>query len=125
MTILGVNELARNLQRIAARVTGEAGSALLAEGAVAMKESQRRTPVEEGDLRDSHELIGPKVSGGVISVIIRAGGPKAPHGAAVHEDLSARHDDGRAKFMESTVLESRQRLGRDLAGRINLKRLAR
>ena len=123
--ILGVDQLVRNLQRIAARVPEEGGAALLAEAEIAMKESRSRTPVDEGDLRDSHEVIGPEVRGGVIAVIIRAGGPKAPHGAVVHEDLGAHHDDGRAKFLESAVLEKRLSLGGRLARRINLKRLAR
>ncbi len=125
MTLLGFDELERNLQRIAARVPVEAGLALLEEGRVEMRESQRRTPVEEGDLRDSHELSGPENRNGAISVTISAGGPKAPYGARVHEDLGAHHDDGQAKFLESTILGSRQSMLGRLGGRIDLKRMAR
>ena len=45
------------------------------------------------------------------------GGPSADYAAAVHENLTAKHRVGQAKFLESVVKERRGRLAQELAAR--------
>ncbi|MEE9359079.1 MAG: HK97 gp10 family phage protein [Hyphomicrobium sp.] len=123
--ILGERELRRNLAAIAREAPEEVGQALFQEAQIEATESRRRTPVEFGTLRDSHDVKDPVFSGDNVSVSIEVGGPAAPYGFYVHEDLEAHHELGQAKFLESTIAESRRSLGRRLAKRISVRRMAR
>lgn len=114
-----------NLANIARNAPGDLSKALLEEAHVERAESMRRTPVEFGPLRASHEVLKPKVNGRDISVSIVVGGPSAPYAWYVHENLEAFHKVGQAKFLESTVLESRDHFPARVARRIDMRRMTR
>ena len=82
------------------------------------KESMKRTPVDTGALRASHEVQPPKWSGRDLSVMIQVGGPAAGYAVIVHEDLEADHKVGQAKFLESTLNESGPHIPKRVANRI-------
>lgn len=69
-----------------------------------LAESQKRVPVDTGELKESGFYIpayfeGDTVRGGV--------GYGADHALVVHEDLEAHHRIGQAKYLESVINESR------------------
>lgn len=76
--------------------------------------SVQQTPVEEGTLRRSHQ-----VSLGDMEVAVSV---DTPYAVAVHEDMSARHPDGNAKFLEnafnSETKESAEIIAREIRGEL-------
>lgn len=61
-----------------------------------------RTPLEYGDLRSSLQ-VSPASPDDLTSSV----SSDLPYAARQHEDLSLRHDDGQAKYLESAALDSR------------------
>lgn len=123
--IKGLVELQRRLERIARETPEVLGRALYQEALIEQKESMQRTPVEFGALKASHVTRPPEIRGNDISVAIEVGGPAAPYAIYVHENLDANHKVGRAKFLESTIMESRPFLAARVAKRIDVARLVR
>lgn len=121
----GFDQVQRNLRRLAIESPDEFGRALYQETEVEATESKRRTPVDTGVLRASIHVEGPERSGRNISTRIVAGGPAAPYALQVHEDLEAFHPVGQAKFIESTLNESRPHMANRVARRIDLNKLVR
>ena len=121
--VKGADKLAATLARLAQALPAELGRALYQEALVEQKESMRRTPVDTGALRASHTTTLPKIDGRNVQVSIEVGGPAAPYALYVHEDLEADHPVGQAKFLESTLNESRPYFAARLARRIELNRL--
>ncbi len=60
--------------------------------------SQMLVPVDTGDLKESAFISKP--SGGLFCM-----GYGAPHAPYVHEDTSASHEQGEAKFLEKAILK--------------------
>jgi hypothetical protein len=113
----------RKLQRYADKFPDEVGRALYIETEIESKEVKRRTPVDKGTLRASVHVVGPNREGRSIYTLIVAGGPAAPYAFWVHENLTAFHKVGQAKYIESVVMESRPFMGRRVAARIEMNRL--
>jgi hypothetical protein len=121
---LDAAKVRRSLESLARKFPNEVARALYSEAQIERTESMRRTPVDTGALRASHGVTDPSIGvGGDISVTIFAGGVAAPYAVKVHEDLSAMHRTGQAKFLESTLMESRPYLAGRIARRIQLERL--
>lgn len=111
-----LNQLVRNLPE-------QVEKALFAEAQVEMTESKRRTPVRDGHLRASGMVHRPERGGSDgrdLSVALTYGNASVGYAAAVHEDLDAIHPVGQAKFLESTLNESRPSLAKRLAKRLDL-----
>ena len=121
----GAAELRQTLRRVVREMPKEASRALFEEALIETKESQKRTPVDTGALRASHETGRPVMSGQDISVTISVGGPAAPYALVVHERLEAFHKVGQAKFLESTIMESRPFMAARVARRIDLNRIVK
>ncbi len=121
----GFAALTQKLAKLGQEAMGQAAAALYQEGLVEMKESMRRTPVETGTLRASHETSRPVIAGRDVSVRIAVGGPAAPYALIVHENLEADHPVGQAKFLESTILESAPYLAERVAKRMDLGKAVR
>jgi hypothetical protein len=60
--------------------------------------------------------VGPETQGKQIQVRLVFGGPAAPYAAIVHENLTAHHPVGQAKYLESVALERRPGMGKEVAG---------
>jgi hypothetical protein len=120
--VRGVANVVKNLERAVARLQKAAVASLKAEAAAILDQAKSRTPVETGALRASGHVDKPKIDGRKISVQVAFGGPSAPYGHIVHEDLAAHHDNGQAKFLETALAEAEpamaQRLGARLKKRI-------
>lgn len=125
----GSPEMIRKLKNLAQAMPQEVARALYQETEIEAKECKRRCPVDTGELRASIHQEGPEITGGLftkgsISTMIVCGGPAAPYAIYVHEDLTAYHKVGQAKFIESTLLESQSYMADRIAHRIDLNRAA-
>jgi hypothetical protein len=121
ITFKGTEEIQRRLTEYAHRIPNICGEALREEAEIEKTESMQRTPVDTGALRSSHTVSAPIFRGREVSVIIGVGGPSAPYAVIVHEDEDAFHAVGEAKFLQSTILESKPFMARRLANRIREK----
>lgn len=73
------------------------------EAMMIFRASQKIVPVDTGALRSSGTVEGPKNG----EVLIGYGGPAASYAAIVHEDLEARHKEGKtAKYLERPFMEA-------------------
>lgn len=124
-TVKGVAQIQAVLASLGPRLLEEGGRALYAEAREIQKTSMRRTPVETGALRASHETTRPVLERGEVSVTIQVGGPAAPYAVPVHERLDVHHPVGEAKFLERSVLDATAGMGERIASRIDLNRAAR
>ena len=121
----GADEMRRKLERLARQLPDEVGRALYQEAQIEATESRKRTPVDTGALRASHDVHKPEQRGRDVSVTISVGGPAAPYAVPVHEDLEAFHKTGQAKFLESTIMESKPYMAGRVAKRIDFNRALR
>jgi len=133
--VTGDDAVARRLKELARKLRREEHIALYQEALVITAVSMRRTPVDVttgkggGTLRDSHETSAPRRKGTTVQVDIQVGGPTAPYAAVVHERVIApsgrpvQHIVGRAKFLESAILEAAPTFGARIAKRLQLNRI--
>lgn len=112
----------RSLRRVIGKIhlKGEemkrkAATFLFQRGEEVMEESKRECPVDTGTLRSSGFVQPPDVERGEMSVLLGYGGAAAEYAVFVHEDLTARHPVGKAKFLEDPIRREVPRLARDLA----------
>lgn len=103
---LDATEVLENLKKIGANVESRVGAALFGIGHKVRLDSMNRTPVDTGSLKSSHTVTRPERRGDRIQVTIGAGGASADYAVYVHEDLSARHVTGQAKFLERAIVEA-------------------
>lgn len=128
MKLEGERAMKRNLENMVRKfpVAVRRGTKVVAEQKLAI--TQARVPVKSGKLKSTGKVRVAlrKVSGEEnISAEIVYGGPGVPYATKVHEDLSARHKGGgKAKFVESVLMESVSTIGAELAREIDLKRVA-
>lgn len=81
--------------------------------------SMAMAPVDTTALKNSHEMPETGIdSDGDAFARLNVGGPAAPYAVFVHEDLTARHDVGQAKFLEYALLaykpDMAEEIGREL-----------
>ena len=81
-------------------------STLYIEGESVMAESKSMTPVDTGALRASGFVHSPVTSNNDVSVELTYGGSASKYALFVHENLSATHHVGQAKFLEIPVLRN-------------------
>jgi hypothetical protein len=110
---------------VAINAPRELARALFQEAERVMAEAKRRTPVDTGALRSSGTVSAPTADAGGFQVQLSFGGPSAPYGLYVHEDLEAHHPVGQAKFLESAALEAAPTLLDHVGRRVDLTRFAR
>jgi hypothetical protein len=112
------NTLERGLQMASVRINQELIAAVLIVMEWKKLEVIGRTPMKSGALRDTIQIIGPTVRGKIISCGIAAGSEKVPYAIVQHEDLTYHHVVGRAKYLESVILESRSSIARDVMAEV-------
>ena len=66
-------------------------------------------PVKTGALRSSGEVGDVTHAGGIAMVEIGYGGAASAYAVIVHEDLTKRHPNGMAKFLEAPMLAAQPR----------------
>ncbi len=126
--LVGEEKMAAKIQALAIKTPIKAAAALFIEANIEATEVRRRIPVDTGTLRGSTEVSKPNVEalgiGSVavtdIEVAISVGGPGAEYAISVHENLDAFHKVGRAKYLESVIMESAPFITRRLAKRLDI-----
>ena len=119
ITFKGADALVRRFKELAARLPIAIESALVREAEETITEAKLITPVDEGVLRASGHVQQPKRDGPRVSVEAGFGGPAAPYALFVHEDLTAHHPVGQAKFLEVPVNKRRGSFAGRLAARVD------
>lgn len=123
-TVKGADQVVRKLRTLAARFPNEVGRAMFQEAQIEMTEAKRRTPVDTGALRASGTVHAPTLKfNRDVEVVLSFGSVAVGYATRVHEDLDAFHKVGQAKYLESTLNESRPFLAARIARRIELERL--
>lgn len=120
-----LNKLGDNAEKAAIEVFDEAAQEVYSK-------SQSLVPTDTAALKTSGRVSKARVSKkGVVTASVNYGGgpmerltgrPNDLHAIVVHEDLSLKHDDGQAKFLEQPMVAARgsvlQRLSRRIMDRI-------
>lgn len=127
VSVSGLQEFANGLTDRADRITKAVASAIYVEAEQTIAAAKKITPVDEGVLRSSGHVRLPETSAdGTVTVEFGFGGvagtgTQGPtnekdvgYAVYVHEDLTAYHRVGQAKYLETPV---RERV-RGLAGRL-------
>jgi hypothetical protein len=117
---LDVGQVLGSMKKLDHTIPLVAAAALYQEALVEQKESMKRTPVDTGALRDSHQTSLPRRKGQNLEVTIKVGGPAAGYAVIVHEDMEAKHEVGEAKFLERTIQESAPHMLARIAKRMQL-----
>lgn len=121
--LTGAKEMQQRIALINTGLKPEVGDALYAElVGTELPEIQKRTPYRYGNLRDSERVEEPQISPEKVAVFVLCGGPEAPYAIIVHEDLTAHHAIGQAKFMESVLMEAASTILGRVASRISFQR---
>lgn len=123
--IKGVDEMRAKLIKIAQKFPERTAAAIYREAQIEMTEAKRRTPVDvspnaphPGQLRASGQVSEPVRNGKNISVTLSFGGGAIDYAVYVHEIVENYHPIGQAKYLESTLNESRPYMAGRLARRI-------
>ncbi len=119
ITITGTAQVQARLRDLGRMFPVVAGNAMRAEAEIEMTEAKERTPVLTGALKASGHVVGPEITSRDITVVLRFGGPAIPYAIVVHENLSAYHRVGQAKYLESVIRESATFLPARIATRIS------
>jgi len=96
------NEALKKVGRDAPKIVAQAAYNDLED---TMTISKQQAPVDTGVMRASGTVDRPVVEGDNWSVEIGYGGASAAYAIYVHENLSARHTVGNAKYLEKPLTE--------------------
>lgn len=130
-----VNNISKNLDKIAKMYPNHLGSAVYHEAQIEMTEAKRRTPVSPlparkgvvpGTLRASGQVSEPEFKGKKVEVTLSFGGEGSgaeEYAVVQHENLEYFHTTGQAKYLESVLNESASSMGRRIAARAHLDKL--
>jgi hypothetical protein len=116
--IKGLNRVKANLKKKPDAVKSALAAALNIEAEIIMSMAKALTPVDLGALRSSGHVKAPVFKRNKISVEIGFGGPAAPYAIFVHEDLTAAHPVGQAKFLEVPFKQQMSGLSNRIAKRL-------
>jgi hypothetical protein len=100
--LLGSDQLKAALLALGVRAPQVLAAALYQEAETIMTKAKELTPVKSGFLRGTGHPEPPVMQGDAVTVTLGFGTDYAVY---VHENLTARHPVGQAKFLEQPVLE--------------------
>lgn len=101
MSLEGADDFNKAIEEAIKKLPQSVRAALYQEGLLVQKDSMRRTPVDTGVLRSTHNTE--LVEDGDIATKVTVGGSAAPYAHKVHEDLEAFHTVGEAKFLANAA----------------------
>ena len=122
-----LDELLREVSALQTNIGRHIGGAIHTEAELLMTQAKDRTPVQTGALKNSGHVRPPEELVGRVSVEMGFGGPAGSgqgqnedvgYAIYVHEDLTAHHNVGQAKFLESVINENRDTISTRVAARL-------
>lgn len=122
--VTGMDRLLARLRREPAQIAQATAAALYIEAEQTMTEAKELTPVDTGALRSSGHVQMPQVTDRGVSVemgfggVAGGGGDGVGYAVYVHENLTAHHPVGQAKFLEVPVNKRRSGFSDRLIARI-------
>lgn len=123
--VVGAAELLARIKAIAETAPVLVGRGMFVAGERIMEEAKAETPVDTGALRSSGHVDLPVVDGTDITVTLGFGGAAVDYAVYVHEDLSAKHDDGKAKYLEDPLTRNEDQLLRWIAEEVQIAEAGR
>jgi hypothetical protein len=103
-TLTGVTQLRRQVNRVRVNSLPAAEKAIYRECQDRLKGVINRTPLLTGDLRRTEHIEGPvRGAGDSVTFKIVAGSSTIDYAIYVHEDLTAYHPVGEAKYIENEI----------------------
>jgi hypothetical protein len=118
--VVKATKLLQSLDLLIAGSLKEAAAAAYQELEIDMAQMKERTPVETGALRGSGFVELPKFGAREVEITLGFGGPAIGYAVPVHENTTAHHEVGQAKYMESVLTESEPNMAARIARRMNL-----
>jgi len=116
MAIKGLAAMKRKLKKLEKQFPDAMADALYESGERIMSESVREVPVKTGRLRATHYVEEPKKdSKGKHSLEIGYG---TNYAVSVHENMTAKHTVGKAKYLQDPINKARSTWARDLVNRV-------
>lgn len=109
-----------NPERPVARLRAGAWAAIQIFGEKIMTEAKILCPVDLGTLHASGH-VRTLQAGNDFVLVLAFGGPAAPYAAIVHEDMTARHAVGQAKYLEVPVVQNKPQFAPFVASYIKSK----
>lgn len=100
---MSARDIERRLQELRRAMMAKGAQGLFEAGNMIVTEAKRRVPVDLGALKGSGYVTAPTATPGGTNVEVGFGGPAAGYAIYVHEDLSAHHPVGEAKYLERAV----------------------
>lgn len=116
--ITGLEQVEANINRLVRNNWNDAKKGLLEEANIVLNQSIRQTPREFGDLRRSGTVEETKDTKHEYEVTI---GFNESYAAAIHENLNAHHDIGKAKYLEDPLMARVDDITKNIAKRIRNK----
>ena len=106
ITWIGMDDLQALLAKGNNGAKSVTATALMEEAQLMFAESQRRVPVDLGDLRRSGIILPPVSSGNLVTIEMGYGGAASAYALIQHERQDFRHKDGKTwKYLETPVRE--------------------
>lgn len=84
--------------------------------------AKEQTPFDLGNLMRSIRVTPPQFGQGTIIVSITAGDESATYAWPVHENMTAFHPHGKAKYLEDPLMAAERTLLSDVAARVDLRK---
>lgn len=113
--IEGLEQVEANINRLMRDNWKEAKQGLRDEANIIIQKSVRQTPREFGDLRRSATVEETKETKTEYELTL---GFNTEYAAAVHENLNAHHDVGKAKYLEDPLMARVDDIPKNIAKRI-------
>lgn len=113
--ITGLDQVEMNINRLIRNNWTDAKKGLLQEANIVLNHAIPQTPREYGDLRRSGAVEETKDTKREYEVTIRF---NESYAAAVHENLNAHHDIGKAKYLEDPLMARVDDVPKNIAKRI-------
>ena len=107
----GADGFIRFLTTTSNLVERDVEAVLFQQGESIMAAAKRDTPVETGRLRSSGHVKPPKTGRGLVEIVMAFG---TDYAVFVHEIREARHNVGKAKFLEANVNAAARGMGQSL-----------
>jgi hypothetical protein len=116
------NTLVPGVEKVKRELPKQMRDAVQAEAEALKVVAQSRVPVKTGALKNSARVV---MDPDKAKASIVFGNTDVDYAVIVHENLEAHHENGQAKFLESTLMEATSGMAERLATRMRFEKWAK